>query len=166
MPYRQSLVVPALGLRREIDRLFEDTFGMDAWNRHGIAWAPSVDVREDDHELVLALELPGVKPSDVEITADNGVLTIKGEKHEMRKEGDEGTRYHVVERSYGGFARSFQMPKGLDEAKIAAEYTNGVLTIRVPKTALAQPRRIAINTSESGSANGGSQTAEVKKANK
>jgi HSP20 family protein len=160
------LVVPALGLRREIDRLFEDTIGMDAWGRHGTAWAPSVDVREDDHELVLSLELPGVKPSDVEITAENGVLTIRGEKHEMRKEGDEGTRYHVVERSYGGFARSFQMPKGLDEANIAAEYTNGVLTIHVPKTALAQPRRIAIKSPESGSANGGSQTAEVKKPSK
>lgn len=166
MSNRQSVAAPAFGLRREIDRLFEDAFGTDAWGRRGVAWAPSVDVREDDRELVLSLELPGVNPADVEITAENGVLSVRGEKQEMEKEGDEASRYHVVERTYGSFARSFQMPKGLDESKIVAEYAHGVLTIHVPKTALPQPRRIAISTPIADASPSTSQVTDGRKGRK
>jgi HSP20 family protein len=129
------------GLRREIDRLFEDTFGRgDGMN----AWSPAVDVRESNNELRLDLELPGINPEDVEITTENGVLTIRGEKRNERKEGDEENRYHLVERSYGSFVRSFQLPQGLDDSKIQADCNNGILSIHIPKTALPQPRRIQI----------------------
>ena len=153
MLYRTSLSAPVFGLRREIDRLFEDTFGRG----EGVSnWSPAVDVRETDQELALELELPGIKPDEVELTAENGVLTVRGEKTSERKEGDENSRYHVVERSYGNFTRSFQLPQGIDESKIEADYNNGILTIHIPKTALPQARRIQI-----GNRNNKQQQAQV-----
>jgi HSP20 family protein len=145
MVYRGSLTGPVFGLRREIDRLFEDTFG-GGGTRSG--WVPAVDIREDDKEIALEIELPGIKPSDVEVTAENGVLTIRGEKQGTSTEGSEG-RYHVVERSYGSFTRSFQLPTGVDEQRIEADFSDGLLTVRIPKAALAQPRRIEIRNSGS-----------------
>ena len=145
MVYRGSQVGPVFGLRREIDRLFEDTFGRDV-GRGG--WVPPVDVREDNKEIVLEIELPGIKPEDVEVTAENGVLTIRGEKQSRATESTEG-RFHVVERSYGSFTRSFQLPNGVDERQIDAEFLDGVLAVHVPKAALAQARRIEIRNSGS-----------------
>jgi HSP20 family protein len=146
MVYRTTLTGPVFGLRREIDRLFEDTFGRDAGRASG--WSPAVDVREDTKEIALEIELPGIKPSDVEVTAENGVLTIRGEKQSTTTEGNEG-RYHVVERAYGTFLRSFQLPQGVDENRIEAEFADGLLTVHVPKAALPQPRRIEIRNSGS-----------------
>ena len=141
MIYRTSLSAPVFGLRREIDRLFEDTFSRgDGVNN----WSPAVDVSESDKEVKLELELPGINSTDVEITADNNVLTVRGEKRGERKEGGEENRYHIVERSYGTFTRSFQLPQGLDDSKIQAECDNGILTIHIPKAAVPQPRRIQI----------------------
>lgn len=146
MVYRTSLTGPVFGLRREIDRLFEDTFGRDSARTAG--WTPAVDVREDDREIALEVELPGIRPSDVEVTAENGVLTIRGEKQSTATEGNEG-RYHVVERSYGSFQRSFQLPQGVDDDRIEAEFTDGLLIVHFPKAALPQPRRIEIRNSGS-----------------
>jgi HSP20 family protein len=109
-------------------------------------WAPRVDVNESATDVSIAVELPGVDPGAVDITYENDVLTVKGEKTVARKEGDTETRYHIVERAFGAFRRSFRMPKGLDESRIEAEYANGVLTIRVPKAAVPAPRRIEIKT--------------------
>jgi HSP20 family protein len=138
MLYRTA---PIFGLRRDIDKLFEDTFG--GGGPGGFTWNPAVDIRETGNELRLDVELPGIKPEEVEVTADNGVLTIRGEKQSERKEED-NARYHVVERSYGTFMRSFQLPQGLDEERIEATYDNGILSIHIPKSALPQPRRIQI----------------------
>ena len=154
MVYRGSLTGPVFGLRREIDRLFEDTFGGDA-RRTG--WAPAVDVREDNKEIVLEIELPGIKPSDVEVTAENGVLTVRGEKQSTSTEGSEG-RYHVVERTYGSFTRSFQLPSAVDERRIDAEFQDGLLSVHIPKAALAQPRKIEIRNSGSQPAIQGTPT--------
>lgn len=143
MVNRNTLTGPVFGLRREIDRLFEDTFGRDGRS----AWVPPVDVREDRNEIVLEVELPGVKPDDVDVTAQNGVLTIHGEKRTSTDGGD--GRYHVIERSYGSFTRSFHLPPGVDERRIEAEFADGVLTVNVPKAAIAEPRRIEIRNSGS-----------------
>ena len=153
MIYRSSLSSP-FGLRREIDRLFEDTFGRGEGMN---AWSPAVDVREGENELSLELELPGINPEEVEITADNGVLTIRGEKRSERKEGEENSRYHLVERTYGSFTRSFQLPQGLDDVKIEASYNDGILSVRIPKTALPQPRKIRIGRQSQNQMSGGSQ---------
>jgi HSP20 family protein len=146
MLYRTSLTTPVFGLRREIDRLFEDTFGR---GEGGTAWTPAVDIRENPNEMTLDVELPGLNPENVEITAENGVLTISGEKQTERKEDDD-SRYHVVERSYGSFLRSFQLPQGLDESRIDATFNNGMLSIHIPKSALAQPKKIQIKSGEVG----------------
>jgi HSP20 family protein len=140
MLYRMTTGSPIFGLRREIDRLFEDTFARD-----GNSWTPAVDIKENDNEVRLDVELPGLSPEDVEITAENGVLTVRGEKRLERKEGDE-TRFQVVERVYGSFLRSFQLPQGIDEEQIKAEFNNGVLALHIPKAALPQPKRIEIST--------------------
>lgn len=146
MVYRTTLASPVFSLRREIDRLFDDTFG-GSGGRSATTWSPAVDVRESQNELSLAFEIPGMTPDQVEVTTDNGVLTVRGEKREERKEGDEG-QFHLVERSYGTFSRSFQLPKNLDESKIDASFENGVLTVRIPKAALPQPKRIEINATK------------------
>lgn len=133
---------PVFGLRREIDRLFEDAFTRDGNN-----WTPAVDIKETESDLRVEVELPGLAPEDVEITAENGVLTIRGEKRSERKE-DEQSRYHVVERTYGSFMRTFQLPQGVDEEQIGADFDNGILSLRIPKAALPQPRRIQINPAQ------------------
>lgn len=149
MLYRMTTPSPIFGLRREIDRLFEDTFTRDGSN-----WTPAVDVQETERDLRVELELPGLKPEDVEITAENGLLTIRGEKRSERKEGEQN-RYHIVERSYGSFMRNFQLPPGVDEEQIAAEFENGILSLRIPKTALPQPRKIPIAGGRLGTNNNG-----------
>jgi HSP20 family protein len=153
MLYRTSPTAPVFGLRREIDRLFEDTFGR---GDSGSSWTPAVDVQENQNELRLDVELPGLNPDEVEITADNGVLTIRGEKQFERKEGDD-SRYHVIERSYGSFIRSFQLPQGLDESRIEASFNNGILSVHIPKSALPQPKKIQIRSGASGEVGAGSQ---------
>jgi HSP20 family protein len=133
---------PIFGLRREIDRLFEDTFARD-----GSHWTPAVDIKEIGSDIRVDVELPGLKPEDVEITTENALLTIRGEKRSERKEGEDG-RYHVVERSYGSFMRSFTLPQGVDENQIQAEFENGILSVRIPKAALPQPKRIQISANQ------------------
>jgi len=129
---------PSQGLRHELDRFFEEFAG-----RRGSSWMPAVDVRENQREISLDLELPGIKPEDVEVNVENGVLTVSGEKRADRKEDEEG-RYHLVERSYGSFMRSFTLPQGVDEQQISADFDEGVLHVRIPKEALPQPRRIQV----------------------
>ena len=106
-------------------------------------------MREDKNEIALSIELPGVKPDDVEVTSDNDMLSVRGQKSAERTEGD-GTEYHLVERRYGSFTRSFRLPKGVDDSKITANFAHGVLEVRVPKAALPQPKKIAIGSDGDG----------------
>ena len=144
---------PLFGLRRDIDRLFEDAF---AGRGTSVSWTPAVNIREDQENLNLELELPGIKPEDVDISVENGVLTVSGEKSEQRKEDEEG-RYHLVERTYGRFSRSFQLPQGVNEEQISADFNHGLLTVQIPKAALPQPRRIQIGTGSQQQVGGGTQ---------
>lgn len=144
--YRTTLTAPVFGLRREIDRLFEDTFS-NGGDRSG--WSPAVNIRETDRGFNFDIELAGFKPEDVDLTCDNGVLTIRGQRREERKEGDEA-RYHLVERRYGEFTRSFQLPKGVKDDAIEAEFDNGLLRVLVPKAEIPQPRRIEIQGAAAG----------------
>ena len=153
MLYRSQFPAPAFSLRREIDRLFDDAFGGAGGRGGAMNWAPAVDVREDDKSLTFEFELPGLRPEQVEITADNGVLTVRGEKQSQRSE-NEG-RHHIIERSYGSFSRSFQLPQGMDDENIEAQFENGVLTVHVPKSELPQPRKIQIKGAAASHGNGG-----------
>jgi HSP20 family protein len=134
---------PVFGLRREIDRLFEDTFGRGQVGQN--EWSPKVDIRETDMALTFAVELPGIKLEHLELTTDESVLTIHGAKTDETNVAEEG-RYHLVERTYGAFTRRFQLPQGVDAEKIEAGVENGILTVRIPKMALAQPKKIRIQT--------------------
>ena len=118
MSYRGSGLVPfglntiPFGtLRREIDRLFDDTA---SGRTGGSSWIPAVNIRESGKEVSLDLELPGIKAESVDISVEAGTLTVSGEKREERREGQEEGRYHLVERSYGSFTRSFTLPQGID----------------------------------------------------
>jgi HSP20 family molecular chaperone IbpA len=102
-----------------------------------IGFLPATDIVETEDQLVLTAELPGLEKKDVEITVDEGVLTLRGEKFEEKKE-DEDKKFHLFERTYGSFQRSFTLPRGVDAGKITAEFDKGVLKVFLPKTAEAK----------------------------
>jgi HSP20 family protein len=141
MMYATTLTAPVFGLRREIDRLFENTFGRGHAGQN--EWSPAVDIFETDQELTFAVELPGIKLENVEVTSVDGILTIQGERI-VEQRGEEEGRYHLVERNHGKFLRRFQLPQGVDNEKIEANVNHGMLQVRIPKAALPQPRKIQI----------------------
>jgi HSP20 family protein len=160
MLYRTSITPPVMGLRREIDRLFEDAFTGNG----GRAWTPVADVREDAQSLTFELELPGIDPENVEVTCDNGVLLVSGEKTGRREENEEG-RYHIVERVYGQFAKSYQLPQNVNEDGIEADFESGVLTIRVPKAEQPRPRRIQVGAGQKSQRVSGGKSADASDGN-
>jgi HSP20 family protein len=105
-------------------------------------WAPLVDISEDDKEYVIKAELPEVKKEDVKVTAEDGTLTITGER-KFEKEV-KGKKYHRVERAYGSFVRNFSFPDDASAAKVSAEFKDGVLTVHLAKTEKAKPQQIEV----------------------
>lgn len=135
-----------LDVRSEIDRMFDEVFG-GLGRRFGggdlAEWSPAVDVYSKDGDLVIKAELPGMKPEDVDITLQEGVLTISGERKAEQER--EGAGYYVKERRYGSFRRSMRLPEGVDESKIHARFEDGVLEVVVEGAgAVTEPRRIQI----------------------
>lgn len=133
----------------EFDSLMNRVLG----SRYGVTSGPSefmppVNVREDGDKLVLEAELPGIKENDIEIEFENNILTIRGEKSHEREEGD-GERYHVWERQYGSFQRSFTLPRTVRGEDVSASFDDGILTVVLPKTPEAKGRRIQIGESAS-----------------
>jgi HSP20 family protein len=151
---------PAASLRSEVDRLFDAAFA-PVFGRELVSalWTPVTDVRESEQEVVIEMELPGVRPESVELTADRGVLRVRGEKSSSHRASDQ--RVHLAERVHGTFERAFRLPKGLDESAIAAEFEHGLLRVRLPKSALPQPRRIEVKVAGAGSASNGAQTGAI-----
>lgn len=134
-------------LQDRINRVFTD-YGRAGAGDEGLmtsgAWLPPVDIfQKGDHEIVLKAELPDMSREDIEITVDNGTLTIRGEKKFANDVKEE--QFHRVERRYGVFSRSFSVPQTVDTAKVAAEYKNGVLTVRLPLREEAKPRQIRVD---------------------
>jgi HSP20 family protein len=109
-----------------------------------IGWVPATDIVETPDALTLTAELPGLDRKDVDISVDDGMLTIRGEKTDDRTV--EGSKHHVFERSYGSFQRTFTLPRTVDASKINAEFGKGVLTVVMPKTteAMAKGRKIEV----------------------
>jgi HSP20 family protein len=155
MLYTSAMTTPTLGLQRELYRLFEGAIAQGNLSRTDQSeWTPLVDIRETDRELNFAVEIAGSGASDVDVTTENGVLTIRGERSEEWK--DEG-RYHLVERGYGSFIRRFQLPEGVEIDEIHAEVENGLLQVRIPKSAMPQPKTIEVKAVANGK-NGGPVT--------
>lgn len=107
-------------------------------------WAPVVDVTENKDEIILEAELPGMKKEEIDIQLNGDTLTLRGERKIERTEKDE--RYHRIERQYGAWQRSFQIEVPIDASKISADYNEGVLSVRLPKSEKIKPRQIAITT--------------------
>jgi HSP20 family protein len=132
-------------LHREIDRLFEDfTRGLDVTGPTQANLVPSIDVAETDKEIVIAAEMPGLERKDIEISLENDMLTIRGEKKVEREKDDKNKSYHLVERNYGVFYRVLQLPPGIDPSKIQATMANGVLKITLPKPARSEAKKIEV----------------------
>src|SRR5438093_5861301 len=105
-------------------------------------WAPLVDISEDDQEYLIKAELPEVKKENVKVTAEEGTLTITGERKFEKEEKNK--KYHRVERAYGSFVRSFTLPDGADADKVNAEFRDGVLKVHLPKSEQVKPKQIEV----------------------
>jgi HSP20 family protein len=138
----------------EMNRLFDQMFGgvsrRAESTQQGTSvaeWTPAIDVIQRDEDLVIRAELPGARPEDVDVTVQNGVLTISGKREEEKEEERGG--YLVRERSYGSFRRSLQLPEDVDEDKINARFENGVLEVTIQGAAAVQePRRVQIESQQ------------------
>ncbi len=127
------------------DRLFNDTFDRffeDTGTRSNGTWSPSVDVSETETEILFTAEFPGLEKDEIDISVNDGRLSISGERQFTEQED---TKRHRVERWYGKFHRSFLLPKSADAEKISAHLKNGVLTVTLPKKEEAKPRQIPVS---------------------
>jgi HSP20 family protein len=115
---------------------------------------PDTDVIEEENEIRVVCELPGMKTEEVELSLENNVLTISGEKTEKREQGA-GETYHLSERRWGRFSRSFVLPREVDQERIEASFENGVLTVTIPKSEKARRRKIAIHGTNEAPQDGG-----------
>jgi HSP20 family protein len=134
-------------LHREIDRLFDEfARGLSPVGALGQpSLMPSMDVAETDKEIEITVELPGLERKDVEISLDDDVLTIRGEKKvETEQKDDKNKSYHVSERSFGVFYRVLQLPAGIDPKSVQATMSNGVLKIKIPKPARSEAKKIEV----------------------
>lgn len=137
---------PFLSLQQEVDRLFDDfsrgfpTLGAGLTG----SMLPTMDVAETDKEIEITAELPGLEEKDVQINVADDVLTIRGEKKAEKEEKDKN--YRLVERSYGSFERSLELPKGVNLDAIKASIDKGVLKVSVPKPAPAQVKKVEVKT--------------------
>ncbi|MBM3296530.1 MAG: Hsp20/alpha crystallin family protein [Candidatus Aminicenantes bacterium] len=130
-------------LREKMNRLFEDQFsGREEKDIMQGTWTPSVDIFENEAELVLTAELPGVKEEDLEIKIEDNTLSLSGERKFEKETKEEN--YHRIERSYGSFYRSFTLPNFIDHEKIKAEHENGLLRITMPKKPELKARKVKV----------------------
>jgi HSP20 family protein len=134
-------------------RLFEDAVTrMMNEPRTARPWSPAVDIFENEDELVLKADLPDINPEEIDVQVENQTLTIKGNR--KFEQPTEKGGYHRIERSYGSFVRTFSVPSTVDTQKVVADYSNGVLTIKLHKKETAKPRqvKVGVNTNANGPA--------------
>lgn len=129
-------------LHREIDQLFGDAFATETDGNKVVAWTPSVDVHEEQDRYTVRADLPGVTPKDIEVTAADGVLTIRGSRQIEKRDNQKG--YERLERLSGDFLRRFSLPENARADDIKAKHSNGVLEVVIPKTPVVEPRRVSV----------------------
>lgn len=132
-----------LSNREPFFRMFDSFFNGAAQGEETRAWVPPVDIQENGDAYLFHAELPGMSKEDIQITLENSVLRVSGERKFEKDAKKEN--YHRVERTYGNFTRTFTLPTPVDPEKVQAAFENGILTITVPKAEQAKPRRIAIS---------------------
>ncbi|MDP1709135.1 MAG: Hsp20/alpha crystallin family protein [Gammaproteobacteria bacterium] len=135
-------------LQNEMNRLFDDRLPSSEDNGNVVTsdWIPRVDIKEEDKRFVILADIPGVDPKDIEVTMENGLLSIKGER--ASEKTDEGQDYKRVERTRGSFYRRFSMPDTADADKISAHGKHGVLEIVIPKHERVQARKISVKVND------------------
>jgi HSP20 family protein len=132
-------------LRQEMDRVFDRFFEPEWWKEDPPAlaqWAPNLDLSETNDALIVKVDVPGMESKDIQVSLQERLLTIRGEKRPEGEGKDE--RFHCVERSYGGFVRALPLPVRVDPRKVTAAFKDGVLTIRLPKTAAVKGTAIPV----------------------
>ncbi len=136
---------PFANLHRELDRMLEE-FGRGLPSFGARDLMPATDVVESDKEIEITAELPGLEEKDVQINLSDNILTIRGEKKAEKEEKDKN--YRLIERSYGSFSRTLEVPSGVDANAIKATIANGVLKVTVPKPAPAQAKKIEVKSAK------------------
>lgn len=131
-------------MRQRLNKmLYSDFFDFFDEETEMVQWKPVVDIKETDSAIIINAEVPGIKESDIDIKLEDNVLTLKGKRESNSEEKNE--KYHKVERFYGEFYRSFNIPTNIDAEKIEAKLKDGVLSINLPKTESAKPKQIKIS---------------------
>jgi HSP20 family protein len=145
-------------LQDRMNRLFRESYNENQdQSLTTSSFAPAVDVYEDEHNVTLKIEVPGIEEKDIDVRIENNTLTVHGERKIEKEEKEEN--YRRVERQYGSFTRTFNLPATVDSEKVSANYDKGVLKISLPKKAEAKPKQIKVNV-------GGEKTLEGKAPSK
>lgn len=131
---------PFRDLEMRLNRAFAGLPADPEWNVGN--WLPAIDIHEDEDKYTVTADLPGLQKEDISLSVMDNILTIKGERKKERESTDKG--YHRIERAYGTFQRAFQIPGGVDGAKVEAKFEHGVLTVSLPKPEAAKPRNIEV----------------------
>ena len=135
-------------LQDRMNRLFRETQGNSQdESLTSSSFAPAVDVYEDEHNVTLKIEVPGIEEKDIDVRLENNTLTVHGERKIEKEEKEEN--YRRVERQYGSFTRTFNLPPTVDAEKVQADYDKGVLKITLPKKAEAKPKQVKVNVGQS-----------------
>ncbi|HEU5452653.1 MAG TPA: Hsp20/alpha crystallin family protein [Terriglobales bacterium] len=131
-----------------MNRLFQESWGGTRGedNLMSTGFVPAVDIYEDEHDIRVKMEVPGIEQNDIDIQVQNNTLTVKGERRFEKDEKEEN--FHRIERRYGSFVRSFTLPNTVEAENVQANYHNGVLYISLPKKAEAKPKQIKVNVGE------------------
>ena len=146
-------------LQDRMNRLFRDSFGTDSREEPltTTAFAAPVDVYEDEHNITLKIEVPGIEEKDIDVRIENNTLTVHGERKFEKEEKEEN--YRRIERQYGSFTRTFTLPSTVDTESVSANYEKGVLKVQLAKKAEAKPKQIKVNV-------GSEKTLEAKAPSK
>jgi HSP20 family protein len=149
-PFREFVTI-----QDRMNRLFRDSYGPEGKDESltTTAFAPPVDVYEDEHNVTLKIEVPGIDEKDIDVRIENNTLTVHGERKFEKEEKEEN--YRRVERQYGSFTRTFSLPNTVNQESVQADYDKGVLKVKLAKKAEAKPKQIKVNV-------GGQRTLEGK----
>jgi HSP20 family protein len=150
-PFREFVTI-----QDRMNRLFRDSYANNEGREESLnntSFAPPVDVYEDEHNVILKIEVPGIEEKDIDVRIENNTMTVHGERKFEQEEKEEN--YRRVERQYGSFTRTFTLPQTVDQENVQADYDKGVLKIKLSKKAEAKPKQIKVNV-------GGQKTLEGK----
>jgi HSP20 family protein len=131
-------------VQQQLNDVWRNRSDLETSNVATSRWMPLVDIKEEPERFLIKADVPGVKPEEIEITMENGTLTIRGERDDEKRENKEG--YHRIERVHGSFYRRFGMPDTADAEHIKASSKDGVLEIEIPKRSVAKARKIEVKS--------------------